>query len=182
VRLTNVRHLLRLAVLEPAAERLLGLPRAQGVLLGGFDALRAVPATVDAPARDAMTAAFRRVAAAAAAIGARTAFVMVPAAAQVCSAEALPYWPRPFDVADPGWDMDRPQRMLAGIADELGVPAFDLRPVLRAMPSCPYQPHNMHWLPAGHEQVARAVAGWLSVDQRALLATPPARDTRLSER
>src|SRR5262249_7079714 len=80
LRFTNLRHLVRVALLEPALERLLGRPRTQGELMGGFEALEGRHVSWEGPARAEMVAMFARIERAAAAVGARTAIVMVPAA------------------------------------------------------------------------------------------------------
>ena len=58
---------------------------------------------------------------------------------------------------------DRPQRLAREIADTLGWPCHDLRPVLRAVGNpCPYQRRNKHWTASGHEIVAEYMARQLA--------------------
>jgi peptidoglycan/LPS O-acetylase OafA/YrhL len=60
--------------------------------------------------------------------------------------------------------LDDPALLLLGLALALvgtlvsGLPLFDLREPLRAVPECPYQPYNLHWLESGHEAVAEYIA------------------------
>lgn len=98
-------------------------------------------------------------------IDAQVAIAMVPASVQVCSPEALPYYSKSIDLNDDAqFDLDLPQRMAKQLAEEQGFVFYDLRDPLQSSPSCPYQPHNMHWLESGHEIVANDLAQHLTVD------------------
>lgn len=59
-----------------------------------------------------------------------------------------------------GWDLDRPGRLLAAIAERHNIAYLDLRPALReAAASGPrlFYQQDLHWTAAGHEVVARAL-------------------------
>jgi hypothetical protein len=92
-------------------------------------------------------------------VGAKLIVLMVPAAAQVGEPAELPYFPRGVDLSDATrYDLEGPQRRMGEIVRGLPAPFYDLRPPLRAVKPCVYQPRNMHWLPSGH----RAVADYLT--------------------
>jgi hypothetical protein len=61
--------------------------------------------------------------------------------------------------------MDRPQRTTRAIAEKLKIPVVDLRAVLDAAETCPYQPQNMHWTAEGHRIVAGYLADELVADR-----------------
>jgi hypothetical protein len=91
-------------------------------------------------------------------VGAKMVVPMVPASVQVCKPNELPYYPRNVNLANTQkFDPELPQRMTQELTQSLSIGYYDLRPALQAQ-QCPYQPHNMHWLPSGH----RAVADYLS--------------------
>lgn len=72
-------------------------------------------------------------------------------------------------LAESGWDLDGPRRRLAAIAERDGISYLDVRPALRA--SAPNGPrlfyrNDVHWTPAGHAVVARALADRLKADRQ----------------
>jgi peptidoglycan/LPS O-acetylase OafA/YrhL/lysophospholipase L1-like esterase len=135
-----------------------GAERVFGFGLGHFDKLLVRPPERDAADQAALRARYAEVAEAARAVGAHVLVPVIPSGPQVCSRDALPYFPPAVDLKDPKFDVERPQRLALPIIAETGFEALDLRPVLKALPACPYQPENMHWLPEGHAAVAEAVA------------------------
>jgi hypothetical protein len=163
--LYHARRLLQIEVLEPLAEVLTGSPRAEGYALGAFtffersrsDLIRLAPPLVEQ--RLAAIAAIDRTA------GARTIILMIPASVQVCDPRDLAYYPSSLDTHDAArFDMDRPQRITQTIAARIGVVAYDLRPTLAALGSCPYQRYNMHWTFAGHQATAEFLSRKLVAD------------------
>jgi hypothetical protein len=63
-------------------------------------------------------------------------------------------------VAGTTWDRYLPERRLADLAAEHGIPALDLLPALEAARSDgpPYFAENSHWTVGGHRAVAEAIA------------------------
>ena len=60
------------------------------------------------------------------------------------------------------WDLDQPNRRLAGILDSLGIPYLDLLPVFRAADGASlFFPIDRHWNEAGHALAGEALASWL---------------------
>jgi lysophospholipase L1-like esterase len=135
-----------------------GAERVFGFGLGHFDKLLVHTPEEDAADQAAVRARYAEVAEAARAAGVRVLVPVIPSGAQVCSPAALAYFPPAVDLKDPKYDTERPQRLALPLIAEAGFEALDLWPVLRTLPACPYQPENMHWLPAGHAAVAEAVA------------------------
>ncbi len=91
--------------------------------------------------------------------GAATWIVMIPTPIQVCDPKALLYLPAHFDLASrPSIDLDQPQRITREIAARLRVAALDVRPELKALEECPFQPRNLHLTRAGHSAVAASLA------------------------
>jgi hypothetical protein len=163
--LYHARRLLQIEVLEPLAEVVTGAPRAEGYALGNFaffergrnDLVRKAPPLV--AQRLAAIAAIDRSA------GARTIILMIPASVQVCDPRDLAYYPASLDTHDAArFDMDRPRRTTQAIAARIGVAAYDLRPVLASLHTCPYQRYNMHWTIAGHEATAEFLSRRLVAD------------------
>jgi hypothetical protein len=102
-------------------------------------------------------------------IGAKVIVPMVPSSLQVCKPGDLPYYPAkgPLEklLADKDrYDINLPQNLIQAAAKTSGVGYYDLRPVLKSLPNCPYHPANMHWLPMGHEAVANFMANQLVAD------------------
>jgi peptidoglycan/LPS O-acetylase OafA/YrhL len=162
----HLTHYLRKQAIKTAYESVLGKPDPVGYFFGQFSALRRshgeAPDESDARVRDKlahMGRCTRR-------HGARMAIAMIPSAPQVCEPDDLAYYPRHVDLHDRSqFDLDLPQRKTREIAGDLGIPHFDLRPILRDSPqSCPYQAHNMHWTIHGHRAVAEYLADRLIKD------------------
>jgi peptidoglycan/LPS O-acetylase OafA/YrhL len=156
LRLYHLRAFAVEFVLRPLRERLSGRPSPEDVGFSDGSAFERddpdVPAEVVAyrvrlrAARDAARAA-----------GATFDLVMIPSRSQVCRAADFPRGAF-LDLGQPAYDADRPQRDAAAAAAALGVPFLDARAALAAGGGCPYQRRNMHFLPAGDERLARAVA------------------------
>lgn len=154
--LDNLRAFLGFNIGEPLTEFLTGTPRFSGYVFGnlrvfeqhGWDHEAAVQAV-----RERLTTIKQT----ADRIGADLWIIMVPASVQICNPVDLPYFPRYVNLNDTAqFDLERPQRDTAALAESLGIAYRDLRPTIQALDEqgCPYQPYNMHWLPAVHETVA----------------------------
>ena len=68
------------------------------------------------------------------------------------------------------FDLDKPQRLIAEIGEEHGVPVIDLRPALRqAARDGPelYYRNDIHWMARGHDVAAREIVRQL-VDRQLL--------------
>lgn len=153
--LTHLRRWTRLNVYEPLRELLRGEPRQQGYFYGGFLALEVGHPEFEEEGRHEVALQLARIERTAKRIGARVVLLMAPSAVQVCEPGELAYYPRSVDLSDESlYDIDLPQRLMAGIAQDLGLPFLDLRGVLQAAEGCPYQPRNMHWVESGHAAVA----------------------------
>lgn len=159
----HLRSFVRWRVLEPAKARLRGQPDPRGYFLAGFGTLERRPAEERNEARRQVTARLSQIGRVASDISARVVIVLVPAAAQVCGPADLRYHPDRVSLHDTTrFDPDGPRWTTEAIARSLGFDFIDLLPVLKAgSAQCPYQPGNMHWLPSGHELVARHLAGIL---------------------
>ncbi len=156
LRLYHLRAFLIEGVARPLRERLTGVPSAADA---GFSDAEAFER--DDPGLAAEVAAYRaRVRAArdvARAAHAAFLLVMIPSRSQVCSAADFPRGAFLSLADDARYDAQRPQRDAAATARALGVPFLDLRRALAAGP-CPYQKFNMHFVSAGDERTAAAVA------------------------
>ena len=87
---------------------------------------------------------------------------MIPVPVQVCNANQVSYYPTGYNLADTTvFDLDKPQRLAAEIASNLGIKDYDLRTPLKALNECPYQPNNLHWTVDGHKAVADYIANVL---------------------
>lgn len=182
----HLRRWFRLNVAGPVAELLRRRPDPNGWFLGQFALLERGRPDL-AQGRPLVAARLARIKAVADSLGATLALAVVPAPAQVCGPRDLAYWPRFVDLADSSrFDLDQPQRLAAAVAAELGVPAWDLRPALKAAAhgggaaepagACPYQRRNLHWTAAGHRaaaaEIARRLAGAIPA-AAAAAPTPP---------
>ena len=91
---------------------------------------------------------------------------MIPIPVQVCGPDDITYYPRGFDLSDAAlFDFDKPQKITHEIANDLEIKLYDLRIPLQTMDECPYQPRNLHWTVAGHENVAGYIADVLIADE-----------------
>jgi lysophospholipase L1-like esterase len=161
-RLENFRGWLELHVMERVKGRILNRPDRLGMDLGGFEFLQQGDHERWTRGRDLLEDRVRRIRAAADRAGAKLLLILVPAGPQVCAPAQLHYFPAGVDLSDPQrYDLDRPQRLLLEIAKRVDVPAEDLRPLLKNLPECPYQPRNMHWTLSGHRAVAEHLSGLL---------------------
>ncbi|HXX92471.1 MAG TPA: acyltransferase family protein [Planctomycetota bacterium] len=162
IRLVNLRMWLKLRCAGPIVARILRRPEPNGYMLGCFGYLHRGPDRIWTEGADLIRQHLSEIRTICDAHGARLLVIMVPAAAQVCTAGQLAYYPAHVDLTDESrFDLDRPQRILGQIADDLKIRFLDLRPVLRASSECPYQPRNMHWTVAGHTAVAAYLAPYL---------------------
>ena len=144
---------------------------AHGYFLGGFRYLERESPQLDQQGRARLAERLGEIAALCSEHSAQLALLLVPAPVQVCDRSDLLYLPPALDLNDAArFDFDKPQRMLSEIAASLNLPLLDLRPTLRNLPDCPYQPRNLHWTAAGHDAVAAEVAGqireqgWLAAE------------------
>lgn len=171
----HLRRWFRLNVANGVAELLRREPDRNGYFLGQFELLERDRADIGVEGRALVAkrlAAIRDVAARVAAgqTEGRLVLAVIPAPVQVCGPRELAYWPRFVDLSDTTrFDLDRPQRLARGLAAELGLVAYDLRPPLLAALAAdpqrsPYQRRNLHWTAAGHEAVARWLAARLFTD------------------
>ncbi len=92
--------------------------------------------------------------------GAHLVIAFVPGAVAVLGPSRLPHFPRGENVQDARvYDLDRPYRALAQIADSLHIATIDLTRALRATGAEPaYFPASWHWTPSGHSAAAAAIA------------------------
>src|SRR5262249_52643405 len=163
--LPHLTDLVKVEVLQPLQAQLTGAPAKRGYHLANLPALERNRPEL-AEGRRIAERRLHEIARVTRALGARLVVLMVPAPGQVCAPDALAYWPRGVDPADPErFDPERPQRWSARLAASVGAEYHDLRDVLRGG-TCPYQPHNMHWTADGHRRVADAVAAWLAPSAR----------------
>lgn len=162
VGLKHLRRFLDLNILDPLVELVRNRPHPDGYTLSNLSALEQNAPQLDA-ARQQITEQLRQIQDVTTANGGQVLAVIVPASVQVCPTADLAYYPRSVDLNDSArFDLEQPQRILTEIAAAVGVPIYDLRETLRRLVACPYQPYNMHWLPAGHEAVAAFVAETLA--------------------
>jgi peptidoglycan/LPS O-acetylase OafA/YrhL len=165
LRLVHLRKWIEVHCSSPWLSRLRGVPDPYGYLFGGFGYLERGPDRMWSEAPTLIARHLAEIRSVCEAAGSRLLVVMAPAAAQVCGPDRLSYYPRGVDLRDENrFDVDRPQRVLKGIADELHVPFVDLRAPLRGSSENPCQPRNMHWTEAGHHVVADTVARLLLAD------------------
>jgi lysophospholipase L1-like esterase len=152
VGLAHLQPWLRYKLVSPAISRVTGKPSpGYGYILGHFPAMQPQRENL-ALAQQTVADRLREMKQVADQVGAKLVIPMVPSAIQVCAPADLAYYPRNVDLKD--YDLDLPQRSVQAIAAANQVPYYDLRPVLKQQSVCPYHPHNMHWLPQGHEVVA----------------------------
>jgi hypothetical protein len=63
------------------------------------------------------------------------------------------------------WDVEQPNRIIAALLQDLGVPYLDLLPVFRATTQAQRQPlhlrHDGHWTPAGEALAGQAIHDFL---------------------
>lgn len=163
--LAHLRQFAATEVIQPLSSLLSGRPSPQAYFYAGIPWLE-IDHVPSEEAQFAVEGRLQRMRAAADAVGADIVLVMVPAAAQVCSAGNDPGWPRGVDLTDSArYDVSQPQRALKRLAERAGVRSIDLRAGLMAEgDECPYQPFNLHWLPLGHQRAAATVADFLIAD------------------
>jgi hypothetical protein len=162
IKLESLRSWTDLNIKQRLQETLQGEPNAQGYFLGHFATLERSELETLNYARDFVQEDLQQIKTTAEATGAQVILLMAPSSVQVCSADALDYYPRHIDLADSTrFDVDQPQRLMSGIADSLSLPLYDLRDTLAASTQCPYQPRNMHWTIAGHQTISAYLADLL---------------------
>ena len=161
LRLEQLRRFMHIQVIEPLSELIQGKPRAEGYFLGNFLSLERGQQEFEEIGRVKVAEQLAQMKAVADRLGAKLIVVMVPAPVQVCKPEQLAYYPRNIDLSDPTrYDLELPQRMMSKVASSIGVPFYDLQPVLMNLSGgCPYQAHNMHWTEEGHYTVAAYLSG-----------------------
>ncbi|SRR5579883_120915 len=165
VTLSNLQTFLSLHVAAPVRSLLLHSPSPLAYSWGNFAALERDKPDFQATARGIFAERFKQIQTVADQVGAKVVIPMVPASVQVCQPDQLPYYPKSINLSDSTkFDVDLPQRTTQEIASGLGLRAYDLRPVLRSPSKCLYQPHNMHWLPEGHQAVATYLSQALLAD------------------
>ncbi len=165
--LTHLRQFVATKVIQPLSSLISGRPTPQAYFYAGLPWLEIEHSPTET-AQTAVEERLRRMRAAADSVGADIILVVVPAAAQVCSADNDPGWPRGIDLTDTSrYDLNQPQRRLEQVALRTGIPSLDLRASLTpaAGEECPYQPYNLHWLPIGHERAAATVADYLIAER-----------------
>ncbi|MDI9571026.1 MAG: SGNH/GDSL hydrolase family protein [Pseudomonadota bacterium] len=96
--------------------------------------------------------------------GSRFALVLAPTVTQI---HPDIYWQKikkVYNLREEDYDLLLPNKIVAGIASDLGIPVLDLTPALRAEADRGaelYYYKNRHWNPAGHRVVARELAAWI---------------------
>lgn len=96
--------------------------------------------------------------------GSRFAIVLAPTVTQIYDER---YWKRIksiYHLREEDYDLFLPNKILAGIGAELGIPVLDLTPALRAEAGKGaelYYYKNRHWNAAGHRIAGLAIAAWL---------------------
>ncbi|HEY52606.1 MAG TPA: hypothetical protein G4N94_04035 [Caldilineae bacterium] len=94
--------------------------------------------------------------------GARLAVVILPAQEQVVPGVWEMTLRRFPAMQSASWDLEQPNRRLAEILHDLGVPALDLLPVFRAADGASlFFPIDRHWNEQGHELAGEALVEWL---------------------
>ncbi|MFO7780491.1 MAG: acyltransferase family protein [Spirochaetia bacterium] len=158
LRMVHTRRLIRRFVFDWAPAVAAGKPTSSARMFGNFNAFEIENrATLEGNA-GLVEAHLASISDVAKDLGSQVLVVLVPASVQVRRPEDLAYITRGADpAASPSYDLDQPHEIAMGILQKLGLPYFDLRPVLCG-PDCYYAPRNMHWTEEGHEVVARAVA------------------------
>lgn len=168
-------------LLEPVADRLTHTS-AKEYDRGQFVYLERGHDDWDHEAIGASAERYREIAAAAAAVGARTLLVFIPAPAQVCDSHSLAYYPQGVRLSDAAlYDRDLPNRRAARSAAAAHLPLLDLSERLRARHDCPYGPNDRYLNPQAHRAIAEVLARWLSAafdSKRALQA--PERQVRIN--
>lgn len=164
--LVHLQKFIKVELREPFIELIRGKPRDHGYFLGNFLALERGRPDICVTGRQLAGKYLKEIKAVADKIGAEVLLAMIPAPVQVCSADQLAYYPRPVNLKDTTrFDPDQPQRMAKEIAISLGIPYYDLRPVLKSVAGgCPYQRKNMHWTIDGHRAVANFLAQVMIAD------------------
>jgi hypothetical protein len=162
LKLESLRAWTDLNIKQRLQETLQGEPNAQGYFLGHFATLERSELETLNYASSFVKEDLGQIRAAVEGIGAQGILVMAPSSVQVCSADALAYYPRHLDLADSTrFDVEQPQRIMTELAGSLDLPLYDLRDTLSASAQCPYQPRNMHWTIEGHQVVSEYLADLL---------------------
>lgn len=155
VKLEHLRAWTELNVKQRLQESLRGEPNAQGYFLGHFLMLERQELETLNYASNLVYEDLKQIQSVADQSSAQVVLVMVPSSVQVCSSGELSYYPRHIDLADSTrFDINQPQRIMAEIADSLGLFMYDLRDPMSSSKQCLYQPRNMHWTVEGHRFVS----------------------------
>ncbi len=133
-------------------------PDPDGFVLGQFAQLRTGPAGNVEKGKAVVAERLAAVQKIATQNHARLLIVLVPSGPQICRPSDLLYWPRRVNLDDSDLDADLPQKAALSIASLLHIDTLDLRPALRSLRTCSYQPLNMHWTASAHKFVADVIA------------------------
>lgn len=98
-------------------------------------------------------------------VGAPTLLVVVPTKWQVHDDDWRAFLKHHDRGLDDGWDLERPNRRLARLAEARGIPVLDLQPALRAAAAEGkrlYFAVDTHWTAEGHAVAARELERYLS--------------------
>ncbi len=159
LRLAHLRRFVTVKFIDLLVENALNRPNQYGYFLGNFAAVERSNVEINEEGNAVMRERLAQIKQVAEVLGARILFLSVPASIQVCDARQLPYYPDGLDLSDKTrFDIEQPQRLAAQAAEAVGIDFVDLRPALKGLPVCPYQPRNMHWTEVGHQRVAQSLA------------------------
>lgn len=154
--LDHLKRLVQLNIYEPMFEFLNGRPRRHGYFLGHFNALERDQPVITGEGYDQVLEKLSQIQDTAVAHNARVLIAGIPAPVQACGPDQLTYFPKNVDLTNESrYDLDQPQRVTKGLAEELSVDYINLLPLLAEGPDCLYQPGNLHWTVTGHEKVAQ---------------------------
>jgi peptidoglycan/LPS O-acetylase OafA/YrhL len=158
--------LVRLEVTKVIYQDLLRRPDPDGYFLGQFVQLeRGVGGNVE-EGRGPLGSRLAEIKKCTDRVGARLIVILIPSGPQVCTPQALSYWPKYTSLSNPKFDATLPQRTTKKIDSNLGIETVDLLPLLRSATTCPYQTRNMHWTIAAHQLVAEHIAHLLHAENR----------------
>lgn len=163
VTLAQLRAYLQFHVEAPLKSFLTHKPASEGYFLGNFRFLERGHDEYDGAGVRNSIARYREIAAAARASGAQTIVAFIPPPARVCDTRSLAYYPRDVHLDDTAkYDLALPERRAREITAGAHLGLWDMQPDLRALPVCPYMPHNMHFTVAGQRAFAALIANRLA--------------------
>lgn len=162
--LAQLRTYLQFHVVAPVKSFLTRKPANEGYFLGNFRFLERGRNEYDGAGVRHSIVRYREIAADARAVGAQTIVAVIPPPASVCDASSLAYYPMNVHLDDVArYDLALPERRARAIAAAAHLTLWDMQPDLRALPICPYMPHNMHFTAAGHRAFAQLLANLVNV-------------------